>query len=75
MKCFIKVLLKMSRKSYYHDLSKPAANYNKDRAISGASLVAQMVKNLTAMGETQVLSLGWEDSLEKRITTYSSILV
>ena len=30
----------------------------------GASLVAQMVKNLRAMRETQVLSLGWEDPLE-----------
>ena len=30
-----------------------------------ASLVAQMVKNLPAMQETQVRSLGWEDSLEE----------
>ena len=29
---------------------------------SGASLVAQLVKNLTAMWETCVRSLGWEDS-------------
>ena len=41
---------------------------------NGASLVAQMVKNLPAMQETWVLSMGQEDSLEKRITTYSSIL-
>ena len=33
--------------------------------IDGASLVAQMVKNPPAMWETSVLSLGWEDSLEK----------
>ena len=32
---------------------------------SWVSLVAQMVKNLPAMQETQVQSLGWEDSLEK----------
>ena len=38
------------------------------------SLVAQMVKNLPAMQEIQVLSLGWEDSLEKEVTTHSSIL-
>ena len=38
------------------------------------SLVAQMVKNLRAMTETQVPSLAWEDILEKRMTTYSSIL-
>ena len=39
-----------------------------------ASLVAQMVKNLHAMRETWVRSLGWEDPLEKGITTHSSIL-
>ena len=31
----------------------------------GASLLAQLVKNPPAMWETWVLSLGWEDSLEK----------
>jgi len=35
---------------------------------------AQMVKNLPAMQETQVQSLGWEDSLEKGMATHSSIL-
>ena len=39
-----------------------------------ASLVAQMVKNLPAVQETQVQSLGWEDSLEKEMATHSSIL-
>ena len=39
----------------------------------GASLVAQMVKNPSAMQETQVQSLGWEDPLEKEMATYSSI--
>ena len=33
-----------------------------------------MVKNLPAMRETWVLSLGWEDPLEKEITTHSNIL-
>ena len=37
-------------------------------------LVAQMVKNLPAMQETQVWSLGWEDPLEKGMTTHSCIL-
>ena len=41
---------------------------------SGASLVAQMVKYLPAMQETQVWSLGWEDPLEKGMATHSSIL-
>ena len=36
--------------------------------------MAQMVKSLPAMPETQVQSLGWEDSLEKRMATHSSIL-
>ena len=36
--------------------------------------MAQMVKNLPAMGETQVQSLGQEDSLEKGMATHSSIL-
>ena len=40
----------------------------------GASLVAQMVKNLPAMWETWVQSLSWEDPLKKGMTTHSSIL-
>ena len=39
-----------------------------------ASLVAQRVKNLPVLQETQVRSLDWEDSLEKRMATHSSIL-
>jgi len=42
--------------------------------IFGVSLVAQMVKNLPAMEETQVQSLGWEDPLEKGMAIHSSIL-
>ena len=33
-----------------------------------------MVKNLPAMRETQVLSLGWEDTLKKEMTIHSGIL-
>ena len=40
----------------------------------GASLVAQLVKNLSAMWETWVQSLGWEDPLEMGTATHSSIL-
>ena len=39
-----------------------------------ASLVAQLVKNLPAVRETWVRSLGWEDPLEKGMATHSSIL-
>ena len=40
----------------------------------GASLVAQMVKSLPAVEETQFRSLGWEDPLEKEVAAHSSIL-
>ena len=38
-----------------------------------ASLVAQTVKNLPAMWETWVQSLGWEDALEEGMAIHSSI--
>ena len=38
------------------------------------SLVAQMVKNLPIMQETQVRSLGWEDPLKEEMANHSSIL-
>ena len=41
---------------------------------SWASLVAQLVKDLRAMQETWVLSMNWEDPLEKGKATHSSIL-
>ena len=39
-----------------------------------ASFVAQRIKHLPAMQETQVQSLSWEDPLEKEMATHSSIL-
>ena len=39
-----------------------------------ASLVAQRIKRLPAMQETQVRFLGWEDPLEKEMATHASIL-
>ena len=44
------------------------------KAILRASLVAQTVKNLPAIWETQVPSLGWEDPLEKGMAIHSRIL-
>ena len=41
---------------------------------SWASLVAQMIKNLPAMQETWIQSLGWEDTLEEGIATHFNIL-
>ena len=49
---------------------------NRDK-ITGkcyASLVAQMVKSLSAVWETQIRSLGQEDPLEKELSTHSSTL-
>ena len=43
-------------------------------AYDWASLVAQMLKNLPVMQETQVQSLGWEEPLEEGTSTHSSIL-
>ena len=43
-------------------------------SILEASLVAQMVKHLSAMQETWVQSLGQEDPVEKEMATHSSIL-
>ena len=39
----------------------------------GASLVAQLVKNLPVMWKTWILTLGWGNSLEKGLATHSSI--
>ena len=38
-------------------------------------MVAQTVKNLPAIQETQVLSLDWEDPLEKEIATHSPVFL
>ena len=42
---------------------------------SWASLLAQLAKNLPAMWESWVQSLGWEDPLEEGMVTHSSFLV
>ena len=58
----------------------PAARTGLPSAFSSSGaqlrhmLVAQMVKCLPAMQETWVLSLGWEDPLEKEMATHSSTL-
>ena len=53
--------------SFFYNRSEIAGSY-------GDSLVAQLVKNLPAMQETWVRSLGWEDPLEKEMATHVSIL-
>ena len=44
------------------------------KMLAQASLIAQLIKNPPAMRETSVLSLVWEDPLEKGKATHSSIL-
>ena len=55
---------------------KNKSNIKNKEHISNCSphLMAQMVKNLPAMWETRVQSLGLKDPLEKEVATYSSIL-
>ena len=48
--------------------------FSLNNRYTGAFWVAEMVKNLSAMQETWVWSLGQEDPLEEGITTHSSIL-
>ena len=50
-----------------------ACSGGKSKIRVQASLVAQLVKNLPAMQETPVQSLGWEDTLEKGTATHSGI--
>ena len=52
------------------------SNNNNNNIIiqTKSTLVAQLVKNLPAVQETWVQSLGWEDPLEKGEATHSSIL-
>ena len=49
-------------------------HWQEDSLPLGASLVAQMVKRLPAMQETQVQSLGRDDPLEKEMATHSRAL-
>ena len=58
-----------------HVMLRPGLeNFEHYFASFGASLIAQLVKNLPAMLETWVRSLDWEDPLEEGIATHSSIL-
>ena len=53
----------------------PALDMHLSTGLKGREMgVAQMVKSLPAMWETQVQSLGWEDPLEKVMATHCSIL-
>ena len=53
---------------------RPDPAFSRDSPLNGASRVAQSVNNLPAVQETRVRSLGWEDPLENKMATHSSIL-
>ena len=55
-------------------VSSPGEGIGYPLQYSWAFLVAQMVKNLPAMQETWVQSLGWKDPLEEGMAAHSSIL-
>ena len=54
--------------------STPGEGLGYPLQYSWASLVAQMVRNLPAMWEIWVESLGWEDPLEEGMATHASVL-
>ena len=57
-----------------HISGGPGTVSDEHYTLTWASRVARMVKNLPAMQETRVQSLGQEDPLEKELVTHSSIL-
>ena len=67
-------MFKCTKKSMQYSEIKPVFSIPISIQKSWASLVAQMVKNLPAVQETRVWSLGWEDPLEEEMASYSSIL-
>ena len=60
--------------SHFSILAPPPQEKGGSKKYLWTSLVAQLVKNLPAMQETQVQSLGVKDPLEKETETHSSIL-
>ena len=65
-------MLKLKLQNFCH-LIRRTDSFEKTTML-GSSLIAQSVKNLHAIQETWVRSLGREDPLEKEMTTHSSIL-
>ena len=59
---------------YFPEFSESAFNSQGSQGSKGGSLVAQTVKNLSAMPETLIRPLGWEDPVEKGMATHPGIL-
>ena len=62
------------QKFHTYDFISSPNNFSPPLSSLQAALVAQVVKNLPAVQEMWVLSLGWEDLLEKGVATHSSVL-
>ena len=70
------LLFKRQNKDYYINMMKLRIGNlegNSYAKFPGASLVAQLVKNLPVMQETWIRSLGWEDPLEKGTAIHSNV--
>ena len=66
-------IIQLLEKNYF-EIGEDFLNRTDINTTYGASLVAQMVKNLPALRETWVQFLGWDDFLKKGMATHSSIL-
>ena len=77
--CLFILFMGFLRQEYWSRLPFPSpvdhilSKLSHDPSVFGAFLVAQMVKNLPAMQETRVWSLGWKVALENGMATHSSI--
>ena len=68
------VIIEITPETYFlQHPDEQASSVKGSRATLGFPL-AQTVKNLPAVPETQVQSLSWKDPLEKEMATHSSIL-
>ena len=63
-----------NQRHHFADKGPYSQSYSFSSSRVGTSLVAQMVKRLSTMRETQVRPLGWEDPLEKEMAIHSSTI-
>ena len=78
LQCFIAKEATWKHKNYHRSKTRELglrsqACFSEDLTTYWASLVAQLVKNLPAMRETWVRSLGWVDPLEKEMATAAGL--
>ena len=73
-KFLVHILSKPSLENFEHYCASMWDECNWEVVEHSCSHKLQVVKNMPAIWETRVLSLGWEDSLEKGKATHSSIL-